>query len=107
MEAYTTLYLALHKRYIKEFFETFPYMEDKLRQVMSTFLVNFKTEAAYDQLRRHHDDLLNEINEEEIFASLKRFDEQLQHQSKFLRNFKNTVNPRYLDNARDRRKMSS
>ena len=57
MEAYTTLYLALHKLYIKQFFDSYPYMEDKLRKLMSTFLVNFETEAACDQLRRHHDDL--------------------------------------------------
>ena len=31
---------------------------------------------------------LNAIDEEETFVSLKIFDEQLQHQSKFLRNFK-------------------
>ena len=84
MEAYTTLYLALHKLYIKQFFEAYPYMEDKLR---NTFLVKFTMEAACDQLHYHHDDL-NAIDEEEIFVSLKIFDEQLQHQSKFLHSFK-------------------
>ena len=50
MEAYTTLYLALHKFYIKQFFKMYPYMEDKLRKLRSTFLFNFETEAACDPI---------------------------------------------------------
>ena len=86
MEAYTTLYLAFHKLYLKEFFNKFLQMEEKLSSLLSTYLANFDESGTFDDLRCNHDDLLNQITEQEVFESLKRFDGQLHHQPRFLRN---------------------
>ena len=37
MEAYTTLYLTFHTLYLKEFFNKFPHMEEKLSSLLSSY----------------------------------------------------------------------
>ena len=86
MEAYTTLYLTFHKLYLKEFFNKFPHMEEKLSSLLSSYLGNFDESDTFGHLRCNHDDVLNLITGIEIFEFFERFDGQLHHQPRFLRN---------------------
>ena len=53
---------------------------------ISEYLDGFDTPGAFDELYSSHNDPVNAISEEVIFNSLKKFNETLQHQARFLRN---------------------
>ena len=85
MEAYTALYLTFHKLYLKEFFNKFPHMEEKLSSLLliSVILMNQIHMTIYAAIMMMFPNL---ITGKEIFEFLERFDGQLHHQPRFLRN---------------------
>ena len=61
-------------------------MEEKLSSLLSSYLDNFDESDTFDHLGCNHDDVLNLITGKEIFEFFERFDGQLHHQLKLLRN---------------------
>ena len=85
LEAHMILYLALHKKYMAEFFTKQPQTENKLRLLISMYLMHFEGLEKDDHifLNTKHDELVQDLLEFNIFKSLNSFDDQLQHQQKF------------------------
>ena len=88
MEAHMVMYLCLHKMYMKEFFTKYPEQEDKLRSLISVYLLEFESKD-FSNIKLHplHDDLIEKVTEEKIFQSFQQFEDRLNNQPKFLNNY--------------------
>jgi len=90
MEAHMSLYLALHRLYMNEFLVQNAHIEDKLKSVMSVYLSELQAvDFSSGSIRNMHDSILEQLSEENIFDEFVHFDNELQNQPKFLRNYMN------------------
>ena len=68
MEAHMVMYLCLHKIYMKEYFTKYPEQEDKLRSLISVYLLEFESKDFSNiKIRPQHDALIEKVTEEKIF----------------------------------------
>ena len=85
MEAHMVMYLCLHKMYMKEFFTKDPEQQDKMRSLISAYLLEFESKDLSNiKLCSQHDDLIENVTEEKIFQSFQQFEDRLNNQPKFL-----------------------
>ena len=73
---------------MKEFFSNYPEQEDKLRSLISVYLLESESKDFSNiKLRPQHDDLIEKVTEEKIFQSFQQFEDRLNNQLKFLNNY--------------------
>ena len=88
MEVHMVMYLCLRKLYMKECFIKYPEQKDKLRSLISVYLLELESKDSWNiKLRLQHDDLIEKVTEEKIFQSFQQFEDQLKNQPKFLNNY--------------------
>ena len=73
---------------MKEYFTKYPEQEDKLRSLISVYLLESESKDLSNiKLRPQHDDLIEKVTEEKIFQSFQQFEARLNNQLKFLNNY--------------------
>ena len=86
MEAHMVMYLCLHKMYTKEFLTKYPEQENKLRSLISVYLLEFESKDFSNiKIRLQHDDLIEKITEKKDFPKLPTVQRSVKHSTQILK----------------------
>ena len=89
LEAHMTLYLALSKNYLEHFVEQNIEIEKDLREAVASAVMSLSNDETLEQerLRTNTENVLEALRKTDFQAARKKFDDQLQGQARFYRNY--------------------